>query len=367
MSQSIAAAVKYIKKPEELQAVLEEELYCKDLIRRDALFLDAATVKYQHITFDSYALGDYSAATGYAAKGIVSEWKTLTLTQDKGNSLAIDRIKEDEQVTAIGIVNYVKQYIRKVQQPAVDKYVFNAIATKAGVSTIKETLSNTTALGGIKKAMASLKNNGISRENMILYVSPTVKAFLDEQSFGKGILNVGNWNGDMSTQVQMIDGAKVVEVPNTRLPAGVQYILCHKDACPVFVHFEETEFFDKVPGHGTRKSQADIGFMYDAFVYDDAVKAVVIGQVNTYTLAFQDGNALAGAVTAAPTTLTTLTLNEGQIINLPASSGFVLATHNFLGWNTANEFTANPPYADEAVYTVGNANATLYGCWVLKA
>lgn len=367
MSQTIAGAIAYIKKPAELEAVLRERLYCEDLIASNVEFISAKTVRYQHISFADTALGSYSLSTGYAQKEITSEWKEMALSQDKGDSLMIDRISEDEQVTAIGIVGYVKQYIRTVQQPAFDKYVFNKIATSAGVSTLTVALSNSNTLSTIKKALSTLVNNDIEKEQLILYVNPTAKGFLDEQSFGKGIINVGNWNGDMSTQATIIDGAKIVEVPDSRLPSGVNFILVHKDACPVVIRYGETEVFDKIPGHGGRRMQADVGLLYDAFVHENVARAVVIGKTPTFTLAFQDGKAVAGAVTAAPTTLTTLTLNQGQVINLPASSGFVLATHNFLGWNTADEFTATPPYADGGVYTVGSENATLYGCWVLKA
>ena len=63
-------------------------------------------------------MGDFSATTGYTAKDIVSEFKTLVLTQDKGDSIKIDKIAEDEEVTALGIVKTVNRYIETVQQPA---------------------------------------------------------------------------------------------------------------------------------------------------------------------------------------------------------------------------------------------------------
>lgn len=367
MSQSLAKAIKYIKTPEELEAVLFRNLYCQDLIVRDAKFIGAATVNYQTISFDSYVMDSFSQSTGYDATGIVSAWKSLALTQDKGNKLLIDRIVEDEEVTAVGLVKYVKRYIETVQQPAVDTYVFGVIAAKTGVATRTATLSATTVLPEVNKAFAVLVNNNIKTENLIMYCSPTIKAFLDEATFGKGIITIGNWNGNVEYNVQMINGAKIVTVPDSRLPSGVQFILVHKDACPVFVKFQETEFFDKIPGFGSRKMEADIGIYYDSFVYDELVKGVYVSKVATYSLAFQDGNAVGGAVTASPTTLATLTLNEGQVITLPPSSGFTLATHTFLGWNITDAFNAAVTYLDEGVYTMGSANATLYGAWVLIA
>lgn len=367
MGNTIAKAVKYLKTPEELLGVLYRDLYCKDLVNTNAYFTGADTVKYQSLSFGSYVLGDFSATTGYTAKDIVSEFKTLVLTQDKGDSIKIDRITEDEEVTALGIVKTVNRYIETVQQPAVNTYVFAKIANTAGVANTKETITNSNAVGEIRKAFSVLRNNNVKLENLILYIDPSVKSMLDEQTFGKGIVTIGNWNGNLEFQVQMINGAKIVEVPNSRLPNGVQFILVHKDACPVFIKYQESEFFDKIPNFGGRRMQADVGMYYDAFVYDELVKAVYVSKVDTYTLAFQDGKAVAGAVTAAPTTLTSLILNEGETITLPAGSGFVLATHDFIGWNTSDAFTANPPYADQAAYTMGSANATLYGCWVLKA
>ena len=114
----------------------------------------------------------------------------------------------------------------------VDTYVFAKIANTAGVTNTKETITNSNAVGEIRKAFSVLRNNNVKLENLILYIDPSVKSMLDEQTFGKGIVTVGNWNGNLDFVVQMINGAKIVEVPNSRLPNGVQFILVHKDACP---------------------------------------------------------------------------------------------------------------------------------------
>ena len=42
---------------------------------------------------------------------------------------------------------------------------------------------------------------------------------------------------------------------------------------PVFIKYQETEFFDKIPNFGGRRMQADVGMYYDAFVYEELVKA----------------------------------------------------------------------------------------------
>lgn len=368
MSQSIAKAIKYLQTPAELLAALKRNLYCADLINQNAVFVGSDTIKYQSISFDSYTLGAYSTSTGYGAKGIVSAWKTLTLSQDKGDALRIDKIVEDEEVVAAGLVTYVKRYIETVQQPAVDTYVFGVIAAKSGVTTSASVLSNTTTLGEVNKAFAVLRNNNVNLENLILYCSPTIKAYLDEQTFGRGLITISKeFNGEIEYQVQMINGAKIVTVPDSRLPSGVQFILVHKNACPVFIKYNETKIYEDIPGFGGRMMEADVAMYYDAFVYDELVKAVYVSTTTTITLTFAKGNSSdSGATSGATGTMTALTLKAGQIVNL-TKNAFVLSGYTFIGWSTTNAYDATPEYGDEAAYTAGSTDATLYADWLKDA
>ncbi|MFA6333912.1 MAG: InlB B-repeat-containing protein [Methanoregula sp.] len=362
MSQSLARAVNYIKEPKELFQVFKRGSYTTDLIAKNVSFIGAQDVKYQSITFDSATLGTYSTANGYTAMGIVAVWKTLTLSQDKGNKLIIDKF-EDEEAMATGLVTYVNRYVLDVQAVAVDTYVFGIIAAKSGVTltTLAEALTSSTVITNLSKAFEILKNNNIEQNNLLLYCSPRFHALLNEAAFGKGLIQVGTaWGGELNSNVQVYNGAKIVEVPTSRLGSGVAFMLLHKDACPVFVKYQETEYFDKIPGYGGRRSEADVGVYYDSFVYDEAVKAVYVCKNETHTLAFADG-----LQTATPTSMTTLTVSEGDTIALPANT-MVVSGYHFIGWDTDVSGDA-VVYADCATYTMSTANATLHAVWEADA
>lgn len=57
-----------------------------------------------------------------------------------------------------------------------------------------------------------------------------------------------------------------------------------------------------------------------------------------------------------------LVLESNQIVQLPANT-FSKAEHTFSGWATAS--AGNVEYTDEADYTMGKTDATLYATWVL--
>ena len=126
---TIAKAVAYITEPANLEAVLKQELRCVDLIPSNLLFVGSDTVKYQVQTFTDLTAGDFDIDTGYPVKGVNASWKTLVLTQDKGNSVSFDNITESEEAMALSIVSVTNRYVKKIKTPTVDTRVFSEISS----------------------------------------------------------------------------------------------------------------------------------------------------------------------------------------------------------------------------------------------
>lgn len=321
-------AKKYLAEPEELEKVLMYSLVTADLVNGDATFDGAKEIKYQHISFGSLEPGTYSFANGYTAMDVYTTWKTMELTQDIGNSISIDKIR-DEEAMGNGLVKFANRYIQRIQAPAVDKYRFGVIASKQNTFCKLLTLTKANILDEVIDAKAQLEDARINTQGLVLYVKSGVKASLKKAAVEKGYFEVGNWNGDASVEVEMVDSMKLVSVPRELFQNGVQAIIIHKDAAPAWNKYSETVFFDNIPGHGGRKLQADIGLYHDQFVYDELTRAIFIFRdtaATKYTVTFAKGND--SATGTAPTQADTAPNGE---FALPANPFTLLVNHLLVG------------------------------------
>lgn len=360
---TIAKAVAYITEPANLEAVLKQELRCVDLIPSNLLFVGSDTVKYQVQTFTDLTAGDFDIDTGYPVKGVNASWKTLVLTQDKGNSVGFDNITESEEAMALSIVSVTNRYVKKIKTPTVDTRVFSEISSMPGVHVNGgSALTNTTTYDAITDGFQALENSEINTESLLLYATPTVVKLLKQETDGKGKVSQGEWNGQIDNRVLTVDGAKIVSVPASRFPTGVDFILMHKDAAILVDKFSEIVFFDQIPGFGTRKKQADIGFYYDAFVFEGTELGIYIYQSTkkfAVTLSANGGTGVAMAAQNIAYGATGAAL--AQMSGYTGPAGLTA----FKGWSTTA--TGAVEYADKANFASENRFAsdavTLYAVW----
>lgn len=265
MANTISKAVKYIKTPEALEAVLNKELKTLDL-RKPCIVVDANTVKYQHLEFSSATPAAYSRDAGYTNNPITISWKTITLTQDIGNSLYIDKM-DDEEAAGYEIIRVANNYIGRVQNPYVDTYTFSELVSKAGLSS-NASVSKGDIVDTITNARASINNQGFKSKDFILYIDYNKYEMLKQAAMAQGRFTLGKWDGS-ENEMELFDGIKVVGVPASYLPTNTYAILLLKDAAAQMVKYQEGEYFDKIPGFGGRKQEVDIGLYFDTIVYDE--------------------------------------------------------------------------------------------------
>jgi len=350
---TIEKAIRYLSEPEAIRNVLVDSLRTADLeVPNQAI--GAQTVRYQHIGFGDYTLGDYDRDHGYEANDIVLKWKEFTLTQDKGNKLHIDKM-DDEESMANGIVMLGNRYYDKVVYPAIDTYRLSKLAQTKHAFVINETLTPENILTGILTAKAQMEELKIDTTSLLLYITPEIKAFLKEQALAKGYWSYGNWNGNLEIKVEMFDGAKIVPVPSKYFGnSDVQAILLHKDAAPAMTKYKETVYFDRIPGFGGRMSEVDIGVYHDSFVYEELNRAVCIflkKTTATKTVTYSGGD---GATGTAPTQAATI---PGKSFTL-ADNTFTKAGYTFAGWTDGSNI-----YNEGEKYYMPNSNVTITARW----
>ena len=276
MANTITYAKQYINNQAEVMRMFNTELLCRDLLKPLAEH-KGKVVAYDRMSFASYTMGTYNRATGLSQKDLVFERVEKTLSQDKGDSLSLDIMDKEEAQIADGIVGVYNFYNIKVVVPTIDTYAFSRLsATGNGAKfNVHSSLSSANIVSALFSDFKDLKNKRVKTAECIVYIGSTSMALLEEATFGKGILTIGNWNGDLETTAIMIKGAKIVEVPDDELPSDVQWIIVHPLAADVIPVLAAAEFKDNIPGF-VGKAQVDVRHYFDAWVQPNGGDGVVV-------------------------------------------------------------------------------------------
>lgn len=281
MANTIAYAKQYVNNQAEVLRMFNTELLCRDLLKPLAEH-KGKVVAYDRLSFASYTMGNYNRATGLTAKDFTFERVEKTLSQDKGDSLALDIMDKEEAQIADGIIGVFNFYNVKVVIPTIDTYAFAQLsATGNGAKfNVHSSLTSANIVSALFADFKDLKNKRIKTNECIVYIGSTSMALLEEATFGKGILTIGNWNGDLETTAIMIKGAKIVEVPDDELPSDVQWIIVHPLAADVIPVLNAAEFKDNIPGF-VGKAQVDVRYYFDAWVQPTGGDGVVVSLTAT--------------------------------------------------------------------------------------
>lgn len=276
MANTIQSAVRYYNNDAELAKIYQTHSYTADW-EKPNVAIGAKSVKYRQVTLGTTVLGDFNRDTGYTKKNTDVSWVEKTLTQDKGDSLVLDKM-DGEEAQALEIGTVANQYIREVQIPNVDKYRFSAVVGTSGVETATGSLTKDSIETAIDTALDYLYGKGV-RDAVTLKISASAYRLLSNKAKESRSLSYGAWNGDLSTEVLTygdIVKAKVTVVPNDIIGSGVNFIVAPAPAVAAMVKYQENAFFDKIAGFGGRRSQFDIGIYHDCWVEPGAEKAVYV-------------------------------------------------------------------------------------------
>lgn len=276
MGNTITYAKQYINNQSEVLRMFNTNLLCADLLK-PLVKHEGKTVSYDRMSFASYVMGTYNRETGLSKKDIVFERVDRTLTQDRGDSLGLDVLDKNEAQIADGLVGIFNFYNIKVAIPSVDDYAFGKMGERNNQAKLSfhTSLSASNILGYLFGDFATLKKSRIKIEECIVFISATNNALLEEATFGKGILQIGNWNGNLDVTCTMIKNAKLVEVPDDTLGAGVNWIICHPLAVDVVPVLAAAELKENIPGYVGR-SQIDVRHYFDAWIQPNGEEGILV-------------------------------------------------------------------------------------------
>lgn len=242
-------------------------------VNNDYDFTGVDTVKVYSIP--TVALNDY-ALTGTSRYGAPSDLQnnvqTLVLTQDKAFTFVIDKKSEDDTQGAMEAGRALRRQVDEVVIPTVDKYRLSVMAQNAG-KTATGSITKSNAYDALLDGSNALLEAGVPLTGRMVYCSPAFyKAIKQDTSFIKS----GDVSQEMLTRgsVGMVDGANIIPVPASYLPAGVDFIMTHKIATIGPVKLETYKIHDNPPGVNGKLVEGRIRF--DAFVLDSKAGAVYV-------------------------------------------------------------------------------------------
>ena len=229
-------------------------------------------------TADKVTINDYNRAASSNRFGTPAELgdttQTLTMSQDKSFVFAIDAGNASDQ-----------QYIKKVNDiimtawdeqcvPLVDIYRFGRWANGAGLGEHSSTaLTNATALRAIMTASAAMSNKLVPKKNRVLFIGETVYI---EAKLATTVLYNEKLTDDAIRRgvVGFLDGMEVIPVPDSYLPAGVNFLMKYKDASADPMKLKHLSVY-KDP----QDIDGELGrcrFYHDSFVLDNYVNGIYV-------------------------------------------------------------------------------------------
>lgn len=274
---AINLAEKYSKKVQERYAAKSRtDAYAG----HDYDFTGVKTIKIYKV--DTVPMVDYTRS-GTSRFGELTELgdtlQEMTLTKDRGFTFSIDEGNAGEQFNVKQANACLKRQIDEVMTPEIDKYRLNAWATGNGLSDGFEVLTGTASLTKsniveeIFNAGAAMSDENVPEDGRTLFIKTTdfVKFKLADQVMGADSMAGGVIkNGYKGT----IDTMRVVTVPSSHMPDGVNFIIKHKNATVDPVTLKKYKVHKQPMGVDGDVVEGRI--IYDSFVLDTKAKGIFV-------------------------------------------------------------------------------------------
>ena len=242
---------------------------------KDYDFVGVKTVKIYSI--DVVDMNDYNRS-GTDRFGALEELgdtvQELTLTRDRSFTYSIDKGNNAQQFNTKAATQCLKRQIDEVVTPEMDAYRLGVWANGAGKSKV-ETLDKKTTLTAIMTGGMELSNALVPKRNRVLFIKESIylMAKLSEEvlaleKLGEKAVKDGS--------VGMLDGMKVVPVPDSYFPEGVNFIIKYKNATVDPVQLKTYRVLTEQRGVDGDVVEGRI--IYDSFVLDSRKKGVYVSK-----------------------------------------------------------------------------------------
>lgn len=266
-------ASKYAQKIDEKFSM---EALTEVAVNRDYDFVGTKTVNVYSIP--TAPMNDYSRS-GDKRYGTPAELQNnvqeLTLSKDRSFTFTIDRGNHDDTQMSSDAGAALQRQLREVVIPEIDKYRLEKMAENVSV---EENITDKNAYDEFLNGASAMINAMVSSEECNAFVSSDFyKSIKRDSTFVK--------NGDLSQdmlvkgQVGIVDGIKIIVVPESIMPENINFIIAAKSATVSPVKLSEYKIHDNPPGINGWLVEGRV--YYDAFVLNNKRDGIYVHKSKT--------------------------------------------------------------------------------------
>lgn len=186
-----------------------------DSATRDVDFSGVNTVKILKVS--TTGLGDYSRANGYPKGDVTASWETLTLSEERGKEISIDRM-DDEETLNMAFGSVTGTFMRDNVVPELDAYRFAKYASASGIlsKTASAALTADTIIGEIDDAVKAMDAQEVPADGRILFVNSDLKPLLNQ-----ALTRMWGNETTINTAVDNYNGMRIVYVVPSRFYSSI--------------------------------------------------------------------------------------------------------------------------------------------------
>ena len=244
-------------------------------------------------------LGDYSREDGYPKGDVTASWETMTLSEERGKEISIDRM-DNEETLGMTFGAVTGRFVRDWVSPELDAYRFAKYASATGIlTTTAAKLAKDSILAAIDEGCRAMDEKEVPVEGRRLYVSsdlkPVLNSALSRQWGSDGTVNtvLAGYN-DMPityvpksrfyTQITLNDGKTdwgYVKTASTG--ADINFMIIQPDAILQVTKFALPKIFDPDTNQDKDAWKFQFRLYHDAFVYENKASGIYLHKAPTAT------------------------------------------------------------------------------------
>ena len=236
-------------------------------------------------------LGDYSRENGYPKGDVTANWETLTLTEERGKEISVDRM-DNEETLGLTFGTVTGEFMRLHVIPELDAYRFAKYASKSGILAAEAAvLTKDTIIAAIDEAVRQLNANEVPLAGRRLYISsdlqPVLNAALARQWGSDGTVNtvLAGYNSmpitwvpptRFYTAITLNDGTANWGYTKAADAKNINFMIIYPPAILQVVKFSLPKIFDPDTNQDKDAWKFQFREYHDAFVYDKKVKGLYL-------------------------------------------------------------------------------------------
>ena len=239
---------------------------------KDYDFSGVKSIKIYSI--DTVEMGDYTRS-GTTRFGTLNELgdtvQEMTMTKDRAFTFSIDKGNSVQQFNIKAATKALKRQIDEVVTPELDKYRLKAWAVGAGLTAVDASVTNKNVVELIMTGSMTMNNALVPKKNRTLFIKESLylQCKLADQVIGIDTLGA---KAVKDGSVGMLDGMKVVPVPDSYFPDGLNFMIKYKGATVDPVQLKTYRVLTEQMGIDGDVVEGRI--IYDAFVLETKKKGI---------------------------------------------------------------------------------------------